>query len=142
MSRVEGDKILNALLPFAKQMLAKHGAFLPCGAFLGETGQVNLLAAKSGNERPQPQALIELLAGSLRKSAAAEKYQATGICVDVRVVPPGGTEKSDAIQVSIEYPDGEAVNVFLPYKKVTPGNVQYGEIFASSAIPRIFHTLQ
>jgi hypothetical protein len=142
MRRIEGDKILNALLPFAKQLLAKQGAFFPFGAFLSETGQVNLVAAKSGNERPQPQALIELLAGSLRKSAAEEKYQATGVCVDVRVVPPGRAEKSEAIQVSIEYPDGTAVNVFLPYKKDASGEIQYGEIFASAAVPRIFTVIQ
>ena len=142
MSRVEGDKILNALLPFAKQMLAKHGAFYPCGAFLSASGEVNLLGAKTGNERPQPQALIELLVGSLRQCAHDEKYRATGICVDVRVVPPGGSEKSDAIQVSIEYPDGKAVNVFLPYKKSVAGEIRYGEIFASPAVPRIFQIIQ
>jgi hypothetical protein len=142
MSRVEGDKILNALLPFAKQMLAKHGAFYPCGAFLSESGEVNLLAAKSGKERLQPPALIETLIESLRRPAREEKYQATGICVDVRVVPPGSAKKSDAIQVSIEYPDGKAVNVFLPYQKGLAGEVRYGEIFASSAVPRIFQIIQ
>jgi hypothetical protein len=142
MSRAEGDKILNALLPFAKQMLAKHGAFFPCGAFLSASGQVNLLAAKSGNERLQPPALIETLLESLRQSAREEKYRATGICADVRVIPPGSIEKSDAIQVSIEYPDGKAVNVFLPYKKGLAGDVQYGEIFASSAVPKIFPIIQ
>lgn len=39
MGREEGDKLLNTLLPFAQQMLAKYGAFHPFGAYMNATGK-------------------------------------------------------------------------------------------------------
>ena len=138
MGRDEGDKLLNALLPFAPQMLTKHGEFHPFGAYLNSTGETNLLAAYDADERPAAQTLIEMMVESLRKDAIEKGYQAVGICFDVLVIPQGRTNKSDAIQMTIEYADGEAVNVYLPYKKKWLGKIQYGTTFASSAESRVF----
>jgi hypothetical protein len=138
MSREEGDKLLNALLPFAQQMLAKHGEFHPFGAFLNEKGEVVLLAAYDGNEHPPAKELIEMMVEAVRKDALPKGYLAVGICFDVLVTPPEKTGKTDAIQVAIEYADGGAVGVYLPYKKNWFGKVRYGEIFASAAEPRVF----
>jgi len=138
MSREEGDKLLNALLPFAQQMLAKRGEFYPFGAFLNEKGEVVLLAAYEGNEHPPSDELIDLIIEAMRKDAPEKGYQAVGICFDVLVALPKEAKKSDAIQVAIEYSDGEAVDVYLPYQKKWFGKVRYGEIVASAADSKIF----
>jgi hypothetical protein len=142
MSREDGNKLLNALLPFAKQMLAKHGEFHPFGAFLNEKGEVVLMAAHDGNEHPPSKELIDLMIEAMRKDAPAKGYQAVGICFDVLVALPKEAKKSDAIQVAIEYSDGEAVDVYLPYQKRWFGKVRYGEIIASAADSRIFKKSQ
>jgi hypothetical protein len=58
--------------------------------------------------------------------------------VDVRVVPPGASAKSDAICAQLEHANGEAVDVYLPYKKHWLGRFTYGEIFASARDARVF----
>lgn len=138
MGREEGDRLLNALLPFAQQMLAKHGSFHPFGAYLNQNGEPILLAAYEGNEHPDANVLIEMLVEQFRKDAPEKGYFAVGICFDVLVAPPNETEKTDAIQVAIEYADGEAVAVYVPYKKGWFGKVRYGVIFASAAESKIF----
>jgi hypothetical protein len=138
MSREEGNKLLNALLPFAQRMLAKHGEFHPFGAFLNQKSEVTLLAGYNGDEHPAPKDLIEMMYKTLSKEANQKGYLAVGICYDVLVTPPKEAKKTDAIQVAIEHSDGEAVNVYIPYRKNWLGKIGYGEIFASAAVPRVF----
>jgi hypothetical protein len=138
MSREEGGKLLSALLPFAQQMLTKHGEFHPFGAFLNEKSEVVLLAAYDGNEHPPAKELIEMMIDAMSKDAPEKGYLGVGICFDVLVTPPEKIAKTDAIQVAIEYADGEAVSVYLPYKKNWFGKVRYGEIFASPGESRVF----
>lgn len=74
----------------------------------------------------------------MKKDAPEKGHKAVGICYDVLIIPPSETKKTDAIEVDIEYADGEAVTVCLPYKKSWFGKVHYGQIFASRADSRIF----
>jgi hypothetical protein len=119
-------------------MLGKHGEFQPFGAFLNEKGEVVLLAAHDGDEHPAAKELIEVMVEAMRKDAPEKGHLAVGICFDVLVAPPKEAKKIDAIQVSIEHSDGEAVNVFLPYKKNWFGKIRYGQIFASATEARVF----
>jgi|SRR5215472_2032872 len=138
MGREEGDKLLNALLPFAQQMLAKYGAFHPFGAYMNAAGEIVLLGAYDGQEDPKGKELIDMMVVGLRKDAPEKGYRAVGICYDVLVIPPSETKKTDAIEIDIEYLDGEALAVYLPYKKGWFGKVNYGQIFASRADSKIF----
>ncbi len=142
MPREEGDKLLSALLPFAEQMLAKHGTFHPFGAFLDPKGEVCLLGAHDGRENPSSVELIDLMVTSMKKEAPEKGYLAVGICFDVMILLPNTTQKTDAIQVAIEYADGEAVDVYLPYKKKWFGKIQYGNLSASRSEPKIFTKAQ
>ncbi|HEY6946726.1 MAG TPA: hypothetical protein VI431_16435 [Candidatus Acidoferrum sp.] len=136
MGREDGDKLLNALLPFAQQVLAKYGAFHPFGAYMNASGEIVLLGAYDGQEYPKGKALVEMMVGALRKDAPG--YSAVGICYDVLVIPPNQTKKTDAVEVDVEYADGEGVAVYLPYKKGWFRKIQYGQIFASPADSKIF----
>jgi len=46
------DALLDSLLPFAQQQLAKHGEFLPFGSVMTTAGDVTLVAGSTGDERP------------------------------------------------------------------------------------------
>jgi hypothetical protein len=138
VGREEGDQILNALLPFARQMLEKHGAFHPFGGIVDREGKTVLLGAYDGNERPPAQTLITMMIESLKKEAPTKGYRAAGICFDVRVLLPSRVTKTDAIQVAIEYADGEAVDVYLPYSKSWLKRVRYCDLIATRGTPKIF----
>jgi len=138
MGREEGDKLLNALLPFAQQMLGKHGSFFPFGGFVDRSGEVGLLAAYDGEERPPSETLINTMVEGFKKEAPMKGHRAVGICFDVLIQLSGQTAKTDAIQIAIEYPDGEAVNVYLPYAKKWLGKIRYGEIVASRGEAKVF----
>ena len=76
--RDELDALLDPLLDFAQEMLRKMGEFLPFGGTMTNDGQVSLTAADTGEERPESQAVIELLVSGMRTQAAAGQIRAGG----------------------------------------------------------------
>ncbi|MGB7156763.1 MAG: hypothetical protein WBD40_01775 [Tepidisphaeraceae bacterium] len=141
MARPDLEELMNTLIAFAQQMLAKAGEFYPFGASMRPDGQLAQNGAYTGSEHPPSQELIGLLTAGFQREAAAGNLRAAGICFDVRVVPPGATEKSDAICVQLEHADGEAIEIYVPYKKGWFGKVKYAELFASKGQPAFFRTI-
>ena len=142
MARPELEELMNSLIPFAQKLLAKAGEFYPFGASMRPDGQLAMNGAYTGSERPRSQELIDLLTSGFQREAAAGNLCAAGICFDVRVLPPGATEKSDAICVQLEHADGESIEIYLPYKKGWFGKVKYGELFANPGTPAFFSASQ
>lgn len=131
MAHPDLDELLNMLIPFAQQMLAQDGEFFPFGSAMNAEGKIEAHAAFDGSEQPPSEQLIDLMTQGFREQAAAGKIRAAAICYDVRAIPPGQSEKTDAICVSAEHQNGEAVDVFMPYKKGWFGKISYGEIFGA-----------
>ena len=129
MAHPDLDELLNLLIPFAQQMLSKHGEFYPFGSAMSTDGKAEAHAAYEGDDNPPSEKLIDLLTRGFQQQAAAGLIRAAAICYDVRIVPPGQTEKSDAICVSAEHQNGEAADVYIPYKKGWFGRISYGELF-------------
>ncbi len=125
--REEMDALLDALLRFAQQMLDDHGEFYPFAAAISSAGELEMVATVSGQEHPDSSEVIELLYEGLALRAAASEIRATGVCADVRVTPPGSTDKTDAIRVSIEHASGDPVEVLVPYRKRKLRAAEYGE---------------
>jgi hypothetical protein len=46
MAHPELDELLDTLLPFAQQMLQKHGEFFPFGAAMTSSGEIRHVGAK------------------------------------------------------------------------------------------------
>jgi hypothetical protein len=138
MAHPDLDQLLNALLPFAQQMLSKHGEFYPFGSAMSTDGKIEAHAAYDGGEQPPSQQLIDLLTQGFRQQASSGKIRAAAICCDVRAIPPGQSEKTDAICVSAEHQSGEAADVYLPYKKGWFGKISYGEIFGAARTREFF----
>jgi hypothetical protein len=143
MAHPDLDKLLNALFPFAQQMLGKYREFHPFGASIGTDGSETLIGAYGdGEENQNSTELIEMLETGLQQAASQGKIRAAGICFDVRVLVPNEIGKTDAIQATLEQLNGGAVNVFLPYKrKGFFKRISYGEVFASPSEPKIFPAL-
>lgn len=138
MAHPDLNELLNALLPFAQQMLAEHGEFYPFGSTMTVEGEIVAQGASIGEEHPKSQPLIELLTEAYRQQALNGEIRAAGICYDVRTIPPGQTEKTDAVCLALEHQTGQSVSVFVPYKKGLFGKVKYGAIFAAAREPEFF----
>jgi hypothetical protein len=138
MARPDLNSVFGTLLPFAQEMLAKHGEFYPFGATMSSAGQISLTAAYTGEGRPASQELLELLVGGFRAQATKHEVRAVGICLDVRTNAPGQTEKTDAICARLRHSDRESIDVFLPYKKDEEGAITYGQLFATQGEQDVF----
>ena len=136
--RDEMDTLLDTLLRFAQQMLDKHGEFYPYAAALDSSGELQMVAADAGEERPDSSELIELLYAGLTRQASAGEIRGAGICADVRVSLPDSPEMTDAIKVAIEHANSDPVEVFLPYVIRRFRGAQYGELFAQAGTARVF----
>jgi hypothetical protein len=138
MAHPDLEELLNALIPFAQEMLSKHGEFYPFGASIDAKGEVTAQAAETGEENPDSQEVIAMLLAGMRAEAERGEIRAAGICYDSRVVPPGKTEKTDAIACRLEHRSGEAVQTFVPYRKGLLGRYKYDELFAAEGDQAIF----
>jgi len=101
---------LNAALPFATQMLAKHGEFLPYAVAMKGDGQIAMVAGDTGSEQPPSADVLAVIYQGLR--AKASEYRAAAVVADVRLREEG----TDAIQVEVEHREGIALKVLLPYR--------------------------
>jgi hypothetical protein len=138
MAHADLEELLNALLPFAQEMLAKHGEFYPFGASIDAAGEITAQAAELGEENPDSHEVIDMLIAGMRAEAQRGEIRAAGICYDSRVVPPGKTEKTDAIACRLEHENGEAVQTFVPYRKGLLGRYKYDDLIASEGERAIF----
>jgi hypothetical protein len=103
------------------------------------TGEIALVAGYDGTDRPKSQAIIDLLVDGFKRDAATGKVKATALVYDIRVVPPGTNEKSDAIAVALDHKDKYSVVVMLPYV-LHAGKLTIGTPFAQKGESRIFVT--
>jgi hypothetical protein len=134
----EATNLMNMLLPFAERMLKEHGEFYPYGGAMLPDGSMTMIGADDGNQHPKSQPLIELMAASFRDAAAHGKYKATGIVYDVRTLPPGAIEKTDAIAVRLDHEAGYSVVVMIPYRLAPGRDLVKGPVFAMKGEGSIF----
>jgi hypothetical protein len=140
MAHPDLDELLNALLPLARTMLAKHGEFYPYGSAMKANGEIVAVAAYDGDETPPSQPLIDILCREFRDQAREGAIRAAGVCYDVRTIPPGQGEKTDAICCDLEHCSGQSIATFLPYKKGSSGEIIYGVIFATRKSMKFLHS--
>jgi hypothetical protein len=130
------DQLLNALLPFAQEMLGQHGEFFPFGATIRPDGEVRMAAADAGEARPRPEDVLAVLEESLRADAADRAIKAAGTAANVTV--DLGDGPTDAIVVDLDHADGESVRVFLPYSAGGSGGYVYGDLVGGEGDRRFF----
>ncbi len=138
----ELEQLLNAIIPFAQRMLVRHGEFYPFAAAVNQNGKLKFIGEFVGDlpERANPLSggLIGYLREQLIAGASKGEYRATGICSGVQVDVSGQKEKGDAVRISVEHLEGQAMDVFLPYQLDPSGEVAYGDVYAAVAEPVIF----
>jgi hypothetical protein len=134
----ECEALMNALVPFAQQMLSKHREFYPFGGTMSVEGKIAQTASSTGEEHAASQPLIDLLEKGFRDGAKRHLYKATAILVDVRTTPPGKKEKQDAVEVRLDHVSGYSVRVVFPYAFSPKGDLELAPPFAAPGEGKIF----
>lgn len=134
----EAEELMNSILPLAKEMLARYHEFYPYAGSMSLEGEIIHIGGKiEGTDRPKSQDLIDLFFKDFRENARKREIKAMAIVYDVRIKPPGQSEKSDAIKVSLEHWNGYSADVFFPYS-IKNERLLLGEIFAQRRDPKVF----
>ena len=132
------EKLVDAVLPFAQQMLVEYGEFYPFGGYMKSGGEILSVGAKiESNDTPQSTDLLEVLRDSFSESARNGDCRATAIVFEVQVTPPQTDQKVGAIQVNVEHVAGYRAEVFYPYE-IVANKIVLGTPFAQKGERRIF----
>lgn len=127
------DTLLNTSLGFAQQQLASRGEFYPYAAAIRADGQTEMVAGRPGTAGEHPAATDIIASCVAELTSRQHAIRATAITADVRLPDLG----NDAIEVSLEHAEGQALRVQLPYTK-QPAGISYGPIRASAGSRRIW----
>jgi hypothetical protein len=86
--------------------------------------------------------LVEEILRALRKLAIEKKVRAVAWCVDMRVVPPGATSKSDALVLFCESLDQEPMVVVSPYRDAPGPGTTFADSYVQNVNPQVFGAAQ
>jgi hypothetical protein len=136
-AKADCEELMNVVLPFAEQMLGKHGEFLPFGGAMCPSGEIVWIAGHDGREHPPSIDIIRLIKEAFVQGAAQETYKATAIVYDVRIALSGDGVQSDAISVSLNHRDAYSVIVMFPYA-LRGTEVLIGEAIAQAGEADVF----
>ena len=136
--KMECEELMEGVLPVAEKTLADQGGFFPYGGAMLADGRIEMVAASDGDEHPPSERLIDMLVDAFRAAAEQSKYRATAIVYDVKVIPPGATEKTDAILVRLDHVSGYSVQILFPYRLGTGREILFGRTFATAGLASIF----
>jgi hypothetical protein len=139
--KADCESLLNAVLPFAQQMLNRHGEFYPYGGAMTTDGQITSVAARDGEEHPASADVIQFLKSAFVAGARQGKYRATALVHDVRVRLPSDGRKSDAIAVSLNHRNDYSVTVVFPYT-IENAKAVIGPAFAQKGEADVFRSPQ
>jgi hypothetical protein len=136
-AKEDSEMLLNAVLPFAEQMLSGYGEFIPYGGAMKPSGEIVSVAGFDGDEHPPSENIIHLLKRSFQDCAKSRQYKATAIVYDVRVILPGSNVKSDAVAIALDHEEKYSIVVLFPYK-IESGKVEFGHAISQRGENDIF----
>lgn len=132
------ENILNVLMPFAEDMLVKHGEFFPFGGTMAPDGVISQVAASQEEGNPSSADVVERLRDRFRDGAAKGEIKATGIAYDMLITPPGAQNKQDAVALALDHRDGYSVVVVFPYRLSPVDGLVVDDPFAVAGDGAIF----
>ena len=138
VAKDELETLVNTLVPFARRMLERHGAFVPFGASVDGDGELKMVAADADavGEDPSAADAARLIESGLRVAAIAGEIRASGICTDVRIDGPDG--EVEAISVALEHIDRDPMRILVSYETTPSGEHGFGKPIAAPGETRVF----
>jgi len=130
------EALLGLVIPFAEQLLVKHGTFCPIGGAMAPDGEVIPVAAYDGREDASPDDIIAHLKEALLDGAESGRYIATALAYDSTIDLPAGGE-SNAVTVLLDHRDDFSVIVYFPYR-MAGGVVSFDPSFHQDGTRDVF----
>ena len=132
----ECDVLVNAVVPFARQMLSQHHSFFPFGATMSPSDEVSRTATPKGDLPVSD--LIALIEQGFVDGGQKGLYKATALVSDVTTVPPRKEDKQRAVEVRLDHRDNYSVRVVFPYSYSLSGELTFDPPFAVPGDKMIF----
>ncbi len=129
----ECEWLLNFLLPFADDQLAKNGSFIPFGAVLKSSGDAVATAAASAEAAKG----MDILIHAHREMASNGEIRASGIAYIAEITLEDG-RKTDAVVFCLEHSSGYSVAVLQPYSFDALNRFIPEDLLAHEGMHRIF----
>lgn len=114
-ARADCERLLNAVLPMAVELLRKYGEFYPYGGAIVRGGEIISLAGHDTRAMPPAADLVATLKQGFAQGARSGEYLATALVQDVSVVLPQTHLGSDAVAVALDHRDNYSIVVVMPY---------------------------
>jgi hypothetical protein len=114
-AQAECEELTNWILPFAKDMLDRHGKFYPFGGAIRANGELISVTEYTGEDHPQSTDLIQALKAAFAQAAKKRQFKATALVCNVRGRLPSNGEKSFAIAISLNHRDKYSAIFIFPY---------------------------
>lgn len=136
------ERLLEAVVPFAEQMLNKYGEFYPFGASLANGGEIALVQPADEHESPASDELISIAKEVFRKRAAKQQITSSALVVNMTMRRSDSESKQDVVAVMLDDHEDYSVIVYYPYSKRSflSKTFQLGEPFAQPGEKSIFQT--
>ncbi len=126
----EGDflRLVHDGIPFAEEMLATRGEFLPFGAAIGNDGQIQMvMSMPDEDDQLNADAGVSALELIFGRWVDEGTVSAIAMFSNVRVKETADSEGFAAVHVGYEHQVGYSVNAFYPYA-LTGGAVEFGDV--------------
>ncbi len=137
-SKPEIGAVANHLFELSETFLRKTGNFLPHGAVLTESGDVQLVAAAPDGtkDRTNSVEVLPVLHDGLRAQVKEVRCKALAVAENVTVTLDGQRSTS-AIKVLFEHRRGLTVALYLPFEKKFLRGYAFGSPFSKAAAPEV-----
>ena len=109
------EALIDATLPFAEIMLKNHQEFHPYGATMAPDKVITNVGGATADGNPAAGDLIFLIRKAYREQACSGEIMASALAYDIRTIPPGSTEKKDAVAIELDHRDGMSIIMIYPY---------------------------
>ena len=136
---LKGDiaALAQPLFELSERFLRERGNFLPHGAILKGSGEIELVAAApDGPDKTTSDKVLPLLHAGLRSIAREKQAVATAVAENVTVTPDGG-QPTQAIKVLFEHQRGLTTALYLPFNKRFLRGYAFGDTFSVLAISEV-----
>ena len=139
MSADDFEMLADRILEFARKAIVEDGFLIPISATVSLDGDViPVTRIQPPDATDTAPSIVNEILGVLRGLARDKRVRAVAWCVDMRVVPPGKTDKTDALVLFSESSNGDARVLVTPYQGAPGPTTLFAEPYAQTNKPQIF----
>jgi hypothetical protein len=122
------------IIKYAESYLKEFGEFYPFGVTMDIKGSIKPFDTYFNDENPTSLKVIESLEKAYKTflETNQREYEIISICLDVSVVHPNSGNKTDALEIRINYKPNQSINYYVPYKKNENGTIFFQKEYSEA----------